>query len=211
MSDFPIALTNAVDGPPGTGTEILAKHLNNLEVKVGIDTTGVTTSLDYLLKNAASIEPGHKHNFLWFPDGSAQALIVGATGNIGISHGVIISGGGFNVTSYVTSGSGAFFDYYGGQARFFNYDYGTAIYGFVNVNDSIYISGGTGLVGIGTIPTISDGRGLHIAGKILRLDTSKTPASAGATGNKGEVCWDSGFLYVCVDTNTWKKAAIASW
>lgn len=71
---------------------------------------------------------------------------------------------------------------------------------------------GNGNIGMGTItPTISDGTGLHIAGKILRIGTDKTPASAGAAGNKGEICWDADYIYVCVATNTWKRAAISTW
>jgi hypothetical protein len=54
---FPTALTNAVDGV----TEIIAAHLNNLEAKVGIDNSAVATSLDYLLRNPASVNPGHLH------------------------------------------------------------------------------------------------------------------------------------------------------
>ena len=54
---FPNNLTNAVDGV----TDVVADHLNNLEAKVGIDGSLVTTSLDYLLKNPASIDPGHHH------------------------------------------------------------------------------------------------------------------------------------------------------
>jgi len=70
----------------------------------------------------------------------------------------------------------------------------------------------TGNVGIATdAPTISDGVGLHIAGKILRIATAKTPASAGAAGNAGEICWDTGFIYVCTATNSWKRTAIAAW
>lgn len=69
-----------------------------------------------------------------------------------------------------------------------------------------------GLVGIGTAaPAISDGVGLDINGKILRLRTSKTPASAAATGNAGEICWDTGFLYVCTATNSWERVAVAAW
>lgn len=45
----------------------------------------------------------------------------------------------------------------------------------------------------------------------LRARTAKTPASATAAGNVGEICWDSGYVYVCVATNTWKRAALASW
>jgi hypothetical protein len=55
---FPTNLTNAVDGV----TDVLADHLNNLEAKVGIDGSLVTTSLDYLLKHPASVDPGHVHS-----------------------------------------------------------------------------------------------------------------------------------------------------
>ena len=57
MADFPTDLTNVVAGV----TEIKAKHINNLEAKVGIDGSLVETSLDYLLTNPASANPGHTH------------------------------------------------------------------------------------------------------------------------------------------------------
>jgi hypothetical protein len=53
---------------PG-GTEILAEHINDpqdaivaLQTKVGVNSSAVTTSLDYLLKNSSSVDPGHKHS-----------------------------------------------------------------------------------------------------------------------------------------------------
>lgn len=45
----------------------------------------------------------------------------------------------------------------------------------------------------------------------IQLNTAKTPASASDTGTTGQICWDSGYVYVCVATNTWKRAAIATW
>jgi hypothetical protein len=70
----------------------------------------------------------------------------------------------------------------------------------------------TGKVGIGTTaPAISDGIGLHITGKILRLATAKTPATAGAAGNAGEICWDADYIYVCVATNTWVRVETQTW
>lgn len=75
---FPTNLTNAVDGV----TDVVADHLNNLEAKVGIDGSLVATSLDYLLKNPASIEPGHKHSKLWASGGSPEAVTVDAAGNV---------------------------------------------------------------------------------------------------------------------------------
>jgi hypothetical protein len=76
---FPLNLTVAVDGV----TDVIADHLNNLEAKVGIDNSLVGASLDYLLKNPASISPGHKHVNLYKPDGSV-AVAVDANGKVGI-------------------------------------------------------------------------------------------------------------------------------
>ena len=39
----------------------------------------------------------------------------------------------------------------------------------------------------------------------------KTPASASAAGEKGEIVFDSNYVYVCVDTDTWKRAALSTW
>jgi hypothetical protein len=38
-----------------------------------------------------------------------------------------------------------------------------------------------------------------------------TPSSATDTGIAGQVAWDASFIYVCVATNTWLRAAIATW
>ena len=65
-----------------------------------------------------------------------------------------------------------------------------------------------GNVGIGTTgPTAL----LDINSDILRLRTAKTPATAAAAGNVGDICWDSGYIYVCVAASSWKRAAIAAW
>jgi len=41
--------------------------------------------------------------------------------------------------------------------------------------------------------------------------STATPASAGATGTTGTIVWDADYIYICTATNTWKRAAIASW
>lgn len=66
----------------------------------------------------------------------------------------------------------------------------------------------SGNVGIGTTLPLAL---LDINSDILRLRTAKTPATAGATGNQGDICWDADYVYVCTATNTWKRAAIATW
>ncbi|MBR1146677.1 hypothetical protein [Bradyrhizobium sp. AUGA SZCCT0431] len=69
---FPTSLDN-LDATRGTATDTLAvpshvtHHTNEddaieaLQAKVGVDSSAVTTSLDYKLKNPASVNPGHKH------------------------------------------------------------------------------------------------------------------------------------------------------
>ena len=53
MADFPTAKTNAVDNV----TDVLAKHINNLENKVGIDNSTDTSSLDYKVHTLQSALP----------------------------------------------------------------------------------------------------------------------------------------------------------
>lgn len=66
----------------------------------------------------------------------------------------------------------------------------------------------SGNVGIGTTsPTAK----LDVNSDIIRLRTAKTPASAGATGNAGDICWDASYIYVCVATNTWVRSALTTW
>lgn len=50
---------------------------------------------------------------------------------------------------------------------------------------------------------------LTLSGQIVTA--TSTPASAAATGVAGTIAWDSSFIYVCTATNTWKRAAIATW
>lgn len=92
---FPSTLTGAIDGV----TEIEAAHLNNLEAKVGVDNSLAPGSLDYKLRNASSVDPGHKHtagafsggfdgdvffrdpaDHLWKPVGPDSASLVAKTG-----------------------------------------------------------------------------------------------------------------------------------
>jgi len=56
----------------------------------------------------------------------------------------------------------------------------------------------------------SEYRNVFIYNK-LRINTSYTPASATDSGFKGEIVWDSDYIYVCVDDNTWKRSALTSW
>jgi len=94
---FPTSLDDLSTTRASTGSDKLnaPDHLEHhlaedtaiqaVETKIGVNASGVATSLDYLLKNASSINPGHKHNFLSALDGvPAQAVYVDAAGNVGI-------------------------------------------------------------------------------------------------------------------------------
>lgn len=73
--------------------------------------------------------------------------------------------------------------------------------------------------------TPTDGAGAYQENKQLLFDYSAgfwtfetniviptaTPANASATGTTGQIAWDTNYFYVCVGTNTWKRAALSTW
>jgi hypothetical protein len=64
-----------------------------------------------------------------------------------------------------------------------------------------------GNVGIGApTPTAL----LHVGGDTIRLQNPKTPASSSAACNQGDISWDANYVYVCVATNQWKRAALGT-
>lgn len=72
----------------------------------------------------------------------------------------------------------------------------TAVIGDTNVTDIYAGSNGGATVNAGKF-------------KLSALNTA--PASATATGTTGEIRIDANYIYVCVATNTWKRAALATW
>jgi hypothetical protein len=66
----------------------------------------------------------------------------------------------------------------------------------------------SGNVGIGTT---SPSALLDVNSNTVRVRTARTPASATAAGNAGDICWDADYIYVCTATNTWKRTAISTW
>ena len=55
------------------------------------------------------------------------------------------------------------------------------------------------------------GLSVRDTGIITQGGVANTPASASATGAAGTISWDASYIYVCTATNTWKRAAIATW
>lgn len=99
---FPTTLTNATDNV----TDVVAAHLNNLEAKVGIDSSAVATSIDYLLKNAASSNPGHTHTASSIANRTRTIFIpIDSFGTSGGTFAVVAGNDGFSYISIpATSG-----------------------------------------------------------------------------------------------------------
>lgn len=60
-----------------------------------------------------------------------------------------------------------------------------------------------------TTGKVTTSGGMKVTGT-LNVATG-TPASASATCTTGDVSWASAYIYVCTATNTWKRAALATW
>jgi len=77
-----------------------------------------------------------------------------------------------------------------------------------NETNLFYVDAANDRVGIFTnAPTAK----LDVNSDIIRLRTSKTPATAGAAGNAGDICWDSSYIYVCIAASTWMRATLNTW
>jgi len=57
---------------------------------------------------------------------------------------------------------------------------------------------------------LADDSGYTTMDALLRLQGT-APATTGATGTAGDIRYDADYIYVCTATNTWKRAAIATW
>lgn len=45
----------------------------------------------------------------------------------------------------------------------------------------------------------------------VKLEWTTVPATAASTGTAGQIAYDGSFLYVCVATDTWVRAALTTW
>lgn len=62
---------------------------------------------------------------------------------------------------------------------------------------------------LGIIPrSMMSGNGKWIASRQSRTDV---PLNASSEGEPGQMAWDTNYVYICVATNTWKRAKLESW
>jgi len=45
----------------------------------------------------------------------------------------------------------------------------------------------------------------------VTVSTSAPPATAGSAGVTGTIAWDTDYIYVCTNTNTWKRVPLSTW
>ena len=70
-----------------------------------------------------------------------------------------------------------------------------------------YVDASTDRVGVGTdSPT----QRLDVNSSGIRIRHSQTPASGSAAGNQGDIVWDTNYVYICVETNTWKRSTLST-
>lgn len=88
-------------------------------------------------------------------------------------------------------------------------------------NDQILDSSGLGFVQLGSSGGASLGTAAGtvylkaLAGGVtltvpLIVTSGAAPALATSTGVVGQWAWDSGFIYICISANTWKRVAVAT-
>jgi len=51
---------------------------------------------------------------------------------------------------------------------------------------------------------------IQVTGSVT-IENSSVPASATASGTKGTITWGDSYVYVCTDTDEWKRAALVTW
>jgi len=78
---------------------------------------------------------------------------------------------------------------------------------FANGTAANYFAGNVGIGSNATLPTAA----LDIDSDTIRLRTARTPASASAAGNAGDICWDANYLYICIAPATWHRVAHSTW
>ena len=103
-SEFPSLIDDIAD-QVDSSDDVAAADINGaydciekLEAKVGVNSSGVVTSLDYLLSNTSSVDPGHKHSLA----SGISALTA--------SRAVVTNGSGAIIVSDVTAAELAYLD-----------------------------------------------------------------------------------------------------
>jgi hypothetical protein len=69
-------------------------------------------------------------------------------------------------------------------------------------------SAANGSILINQTSTVNPAMVISGGSNTIRISTFKTPLTSGAIGTMGDICWDPNYIYICVATNTWKRATL---
>jgi hypothetical protein len=142
--------------------------------------------------NDSSIISGYYNSLI----GTTNSVILGGTynsidGAVGSVSNTILGG-----TGNILSGNSQHSSIIGGSGNTVTAALRTVILGGSGIDgdqdDTVYV------------PNLNIGDNMY-------LPTPTVPSTSGDTGTTGQLSWDSGFVYVCVATNTWKRTTLSAW
>ncbi|MGB8064574.1 MAG: hypothetical protein WCF26_21985 [Candidatus Sulfotelmatobacter sp.] len=151
-----------------------------------------TSGVAQILNKPATFPPADNPTFTTVTSGTLKAGKVNATAGLFISGGTAGATGGTYLAFNAGSGTG--------ETDFIS-NMGTGSGGF-----NFYITKSTQLSA--PIATLNS-TGLTVGA--LYETNPYTPPAASTSCKKGQIAWDSSYVYVCVATNSWKRAVIAAW
>jgi len=129
---------------------------------------------------------------------TAQAHIYAGTGGAGNPIDLAGTGGALNTVGLRVNNTGLTIR----QSIPVGWAAGTAI------NTGIDVALARDSAGVVKVTDGSTGDGT-ISGQLRAVGTA--PATASATGTAGDIRYDADYIYVCTATDTWKRAALATW
>lgn len=207
---------------------------SNIQIGCGYYSNASITFGAYNDPDAGRVQYSTYFNALQFYTYGTQKATISSAGNLGVGttypsaklHAMQGTGSGTNpvnsAVAFIDSNTSAFI-----QIGTGNYNTGGIYWGKSTDNDRgalVYVGysnamqfrtngtyrmilDGSGRLGIGTTtPTTK----LDVNDNSIRIRSSLTPSSNGS-GQKGEICYDTNYMYVCVATNTWKRVALSTY
>ena len=95
------------------------------------------------------------------------------------------------------------FGFFAGQDNFFIYNEGSLQFECNNTTTTLYHSGAYKFWTVST--------GVKLNGTLTLSSLNTAPTSATDTGTLGEIRWAADYVYLCTATDTWVRAALATW
>lgn len=187
-----LLIRKQVSGGGSPAAQIALYESGLLSFQSDADTTFVPTGTFKIQKGSSGLTANTNYD----------DLVIESTSNFqGIS---FLSNSGAGVTQGIAFGDSG--SLVGGL---FYYNHTSDYYGFFSdakAKDLLVVSGAFDRVSTATDTDLYVGA----SAKLVVL-SPPVPASAAATGTKGEIAYDTNYIYVCVATDTWKRAALSTW